>query len=223
MKVYAHYASPKTHPEIKNEYRWRTLLQFGTSWEVIGSIVMFNPGSAHPQDENKTIDDEEVLCHLRPFCSEYDWYAFTDDPTLRFVEGIFRAYYETHFDNPELNGIIQVFNLMNVCDTDENEAQRKFKEEVLPFSKTVDKDITKLIAPVYLGWGKSMNGHPCFREDREKLFQVVYNDMNGKYLHANFNENLFYHPRYMMGRGKNRSMSKNLFHAFCQNTENPSY
>ena len=220
MKVYAHYASPKTHPEIKNEYRWRTLLQFGTSWEVIGSIVMVNPGSSRPVSKDI---DEETLCHLRSFSSECDWFVFSVDNTMQHIENLFRAYYETQSGNSNLNGVIQIFNLMNIREPNMGRALEKIQEETSSFSKTVDKDITKLIAPVYLGWGKSMNGHPCFREDQEKLFQVVYNDMNGKYLHANFNENLFYHPRYMMGRGKNRSMSKKLFHAFCQNTENPSY
>ena len=44
MKVYTHYN------KIANTdmgYRWRTLLQFGNSWDVIGSIVMMNPGGAN--------------------------------------------------------------------------------------------------------------------------------------------------------------------------------
>ena len=39
MKVYTHYN------KIANTdmgYRWRTLLQFGNSWDVIGSIVIPN-------------------------------------------------------------------------------------------------------------------------------------------------------------------------------------
>ena len=45
MKVFAHcYDSDETG----NNYRWRTLLQFGTSWDILGSVVMKNPGSAEP-------------------------------------------------------------------------------------------------------------------------------------------------------------------------------
>ena len=48
MKVYAHYEC------LDNiEYRWRTLLQFGSSWSVLGSVVMKNPGSAHPINQIK--------------------------------------------------------------------------------------------------------------------------------------------------------------------------
>ncbi|GIJ93186.1 hypothetical protein CAPN002_04040 [Capnocytophaga stomatis] len=44
MKVYAHFFEEKGEKEV--QYRWRTLLQFGDSWEIIGSVVMKNPGSA---------------------------------------------------------------------------------------------------------------------------------------------------------------------------------
>lgn len=36
MKVFAHYIKDDT---TGNEYRWRTLLQIGNSWNIIGSIV----------------------------------------------------------------------------------------------------------------------------------------------------------------------------------------
>ena len=46
MKVYAHYKG-KEKTGDGNSYRWRTLLQFGDSWECIGSVFMKNPGSVH--------------------------------------------------------------------------------------------------------------------------------------------------------------------------------
>lgn len=42
MKVFTHY----TKITEQEEFRWRTLLQFGESWDIIGSVVMKNPGSA---------------------------------------------------------------------------------------------------------------------------------------------------------------------------------
>ena len=224
MKVYAHYASPKTHPEIKNEYRWRTLLQFGTSWEVIGSVVMKNPGSAVPLTPDKPIEDEEILCHLRPFCSEHDWFEFDfkRDSTIYRIKELFSAYNEAKLRIPDINGVIQIFNLMNVRDPDLEKALIKNKKEVLPFSRTTDKDIKQMIAPVYLGWG-DLGNDSLFIEDAKKLFNVVYNELEGKYLHANFEENTFRHPLYLMQYGKNTPDGKYLLHAFCQNTENPSY
>ena len=220
MKVFAHYFES---PETKNQYRWRTLLQFGTSWEVIGSVVMKNPGAAHPQDEYKRpIEDEETLRHLHLFSPDYPWYEYTDDKTIRYVEYLFRAYYETQLGNPNLNGIIQIFNLINLCETNAGNARKKFKEEMLPFSKTVDKDITQLIAPVYLGFG-DWRGKAFVRKDAERLFHVVYNEMNGKYLHADYNANSFIHPQSMLEYRKNSPSSKYILHAFCQNTEDPSF
>ena len=43
MNVYTHYRT--IAPSIG--FRWRTLLQFGDGWNVIGSVVMKNPGSAY--------------------------------------------------------------------------------------------------------------------------------------------------------------------------------
>lgn len=222
MRVFAHYSKFESQAGKLYEYRWRTLLQFGTSWEVIGSIVMVNPGTSSPLTPDQPIKDDELLRHLHLFDSDDNWYEYTDDPTLRFVRTLFRMYQETQYGNSELNGVIQVFNLLNIRESNLKEALEKNQEVVHPFSKTVDKDITQLIAPVYLGWGKSMKNIPYLREDEEKFFNVVYNEMDGKYLHADFNKNNFYHPQYMMGRGRNRHCSKYLLQAFCQNTTTPS-
>ena len=45
MKIYAEF--------IEDDgllFRTKTLLQFGDSWDLIGSIVMKNPGSAKPEN-----------------------------------------------------------------------------------------------------------------------------------------------------------------------------
>lgn len=219
MKVFAHYFES---PETGNQYRWRTLLQFGTSWEVIGSVVMKNPGSAAPLTPDKPIEDEETLNHLRSFCSDYDWFDFKGDSTMYRIKELFSTYYKINSGNLDLNGVIQIFNLMNVRDPKLEEALIKNQKEVQPFSKTTDKDITQLVAPVYLGWA-DLGNDPLFREDAERIFSVVYNKLNGKYLHENFKDNIFRHPQYMMGHHKNAPDSKYLLQAFCQNTTSPSY
>ena len=70
MKVYTHYA------EVDGTgFRWRTLLQFGNSWDIIGSVVMKNPGTAAP---NNTVTDKNVLSKLSAFSDDtYDWYEFS--------------------------------------------------------------------------------------------------------------------------------------------------
>ena len=77
----------------------------------------------------------------------------------------------------------------------------------MPFSKTTDEDIKQLVAPVYLGWA-DLGQDPDFREDAERIFHVVKTEKNGKYLYEKFEDNLFYHPYYLMGQGKNQPKSQ---------------
>ena len=105
MKVFAHYFKSK---ETGNDYRWRTLLQFGSSWNIIGSVVMKNPGSAAPL---KVVEDCDIINHLQSFDAENTWYAFSADTTKRMIELLFSTYYQSSLD-----GIVQVFNLLNVRD-----------------------------------------------------------------------------------------------------------
>lgn len=78
MKVFAHYIKDDT---TGNEYRWRTLLQIGNSWNIIGSIVMKNPGSSKPLSK---IDDEVSLKPLNEFSDKGDWYSIIRK-TKRFI------------------------------------------------------------------------------------------------------------------------------------------
>lgn len=57
MKVFAHYFYDNKNDV---EYRWRTLLKIGDSWEICGTIFMKNPGSSITKDANKfPIQDKE--------------------------------------------------------------------------------------------------------------------------------------------------------------------
>lgn len=63
MKVYTHYLNKN-----EKEYRWRTILQIGDSWEVRGTIFMKNPGSSINLNENSVpIKDDGILDNLRKF------------------------------------------------------------------------------------------------------------------------------------------------------------
>ena len=211
MKVFAHHFKSE---ETGNDYRWRTLLQFGSSWNIIGSVVMKNPGSAAPL---KVVEDGNTINHLQSFDVDNTWYAFSADTTIRMIEQLFTAYYQSSLD-----GIVQVFNLMNVRDPNLERARIKHQQAVLPFSKTTDEDIRQLVAPVYLGWA-NLGQVPDFMEDAERIFHVVKEEKDGNYLHEMFEDNLFYHPYYLMGQGKNRPKSQFLLNAFCQNTTSPKY
>ena len=217
MKVFAHYFHSK---ETGNDYRWRTILQFGTSWDIIGSIVMKNPGSAEPLN---SVNEPNTLEHLKRFSNEleYDlqsfvWYSFSSDDTMQKIEKLFCAYYKTS----ALNGVILVFNLMNVRDPNLELALIKNNSASYSFSRTVDLDIKSLVAPVYLGWGNLWQ-KPAFKEDAEKIFITVQKQLDGKYLFPRMADNKFYHPQYLLGTGINSPISQFILNSFCQNTTTP--
>jgi hypothetical protein len=221
MKVYAHYKG-KEKTGDGNSYRWRTLLQFGDSWECIGSVFMKNPGSAKPLYPTSPIQDEVLLKHLSKFSynKECGWFHFSDDSTMRHIENLFRTYYKHKSGWDELNGVIQIFNLMNVMEPDLNEAKKKFEKANYKYAQTIEKDILQLVSPVYLGWSE-LGKDKMFREKAEEIFIKTRNDYNGNYLEQKFTDNSFYHPQYLMSYGKNRLRSVLLVNAFCQNTNNP--
>jgi len=61
MRVFAHYYSDEV---TGIEYRWRTLLQLGDSWDICGTVVMKNPGSSRPTCPIND-NDSELLSHLK--------------------------------------------------------------------------------------------------------------------------------------------------------------
>lgn len=218
MKVFAHYFKSET---TGNDYRWRTILQFGASWDIIGSVVMKNPGSAAPL---WSVNEPTILEQLKrieqpnliPDEPLYAWYSFTSDDTMQKIERLFCAYYKTSF----LNGVIQVFNLMNVRDQNLEQALIKNNSASDSLSKTTEADIKSLVEPVYLGWGDLWK-RQLFREDAEKIFHAVRERLGGKYLFSRLADNKFYHPQYLMGIGINSPACQFVLNAFCQNTTTP--
>lgn len=109
MKVFTHY----TKITEQEEFRWRTLLQFGESWDIIGSVVMKNPGSAAV---SRAVTDPETLQALQGFdenTSKETWFEFTPDQTMYCIRDLFREYYSAN-THKDLNGVIQIFNLFYI-------------------------------------------------------------------------------------------------------------
>ena len=102
MKVFAHYFYDNKNDV---EYRWRTIIQIGNSWDVRGTIFMKNPGSSKPvESSNKPIDNSVILEKLRTFDDRraslsFEWYEFSVDRTMISVINLFKAYYEAHGKN----------------------------------------------------------------------------------------------------------------------------
>ena len=205
MRVYTHYTEIVN---TNNGYRWKTLLQFGTSWDIIGSIVMMNPGGANfKYNDHHAETDEKVLCHLRKFDNDYskneDWYEFGSDPTLDIVHEMFSE--RSRANNlGELNGIIQVFNLFYLKDPNLNKGLSL--NNMLNLDEINDRiftdDLQSITAPLYLGFG-CLSKNPQFKEKAKCFFDKAIHELGVNYLNPNFSENSFMHPRRLMRFMKN--------------------
>jgi hypothetical protein len=193
MKVYAEYFEEGGLP-----YRRNTLLQFGNSWELIGSVVLANPGSAEPI----AVVPDELLGlvsiffekshkgeHIQP---EY-WHEFSPDPTMGFVEKIFNGWYLGK--NIELNGVVQLFNTFNIKNKNLQEAVNQIGvDSDLLFSYDIYKYFDD--KPTYFGFSTDVlnNDVLCnvamnIFNNSSEVIRSIYND--------DFSKNSFYHPMYI--------------------------
>ena len=207
IKVYTHFLCKN---EI--EYRWRTIIQIGDSWDIRGTIFMKNPGSSK---NKRSIEDSGLVEKLRSFDDRrtslsYEWYEFSIDRTMSCVINLFKAYYEAH--GKQLNGVIQIFNLFNIRDANLGKAIDKCKDDGLDkLVFTTDDDIKNIVLPVYIGWGNLWR-NPVHKENAQRIFSEVIKKTS--YLCNGIEENKFYHPQYLMNYGKNRKNCKEVLEKF---------
>ena len=194
MKVYAEFKE-----ENGLQFRTRTLLQFGDSWDLIGSIVMKNPGGAKP---SVAIDEQEKESVSKFYNEEIDsknWFVSDGDNTISRIEKIFNGGYVGM--NIELNGVIQVFNILNICDKDISSAIKKANTTQ---SDYLFPNIYKTIElfgnmPVYLGFfdfytDKTSNHVEFMGSFANRLFDHV---KNSDFMYLPFDDiidNHMYHP-----------------------------
>lgn len=225
MKVYTHWISLKRSGHQRNEgLRWRTLLQFGNSWNIIGSVVMKNPGASIFKGDKQPVHIPE----LSKFDSEsFEWYEFTNDPTMRAIEGLFAFAAEK-----PLNGVIQIFNLFYVRDADLGNGIKIDAEKVLPKcliseDEMLKKDLrflrqTPKDCPIYLGFSSLAWDKKYGKRAKAFFDETMEHYKNGAcYLNTDYKKNPFYHPLYLMGVGRNNPRSKQLRYAFKQETLTP--
>ncbi|HOI27582.1 MAG TPA: hypothetical protein PKZ15_09075 [Paludibacteraceae bacterium] len=200
MKVFTHYESISNNDGV----RYRTLLQYGDSWNIIGSVVMMNPGSSSYKNQD-SIKDSTTLENLKRFDdNELPWYEFSEDATMRHVGELFALYYKKQHRN-ELNGIIQIFNLFYIREANLEKAISKDKNLTTSNIPSIEYDLDHLVAPIYLGFG-GLARNINYVERTKKFWQKAM-DKGMNYLCPDFNKNSFTHPSYLMGRGKNRNIS----------------
>lgn len=208
MKVYARYFE-----ENGLGFRRDTILQFGNSWDLIGSIILINPGSAAPRS---TPIQPDVLERLLTFqANDPDsWKEFSPDSTMWQIEKLFNGRFIGQ--NKPLNGVIQLFNLFNLRNADLSKALKLFKTISNSNIVSVEEDITRIREkPVYFGWGNA--GKYPLKDIAEKIFEKTPRQ---PYLNDKFEDNSFYHPRYLQMKHKaNGNVIKTLHHFYNQNQE----
>lgn len=89
MRVFTHFHEMDLPNGRTVGVRWRTILQFGDGWDVIGNVVMKNPGSARVRKgETSSITDIFLTQELRDFAPEDEnpWYEFQPDATMHSIK-----------------------------------------------------------------------------------------------------------------------------------------
>ena len=216
MKVFTHYTNLTTKAD---GVRWRTLLQFGNSWEIKGSVVMKNPGASNFKNlDHSAITSSEILEELKAFDDngiKAEWYEFNPDPTMKCIGTLFSEYYAAK--GQKLDGVIQIFNLFYLREADLGKALDKALK--LGFTDMADYDIEHLKAPVYLGFA-DLAWHKVYGQVAQKFFCAAFK-LGMAYLNNDFNKNPYTHPLYLMMYGKNKPKCIQTRCQFYQNTTAP--
>lgn len=209
MKVYARYFE-----ENGLGFRRDTILQLGDSWDLIGSIILMNPGSAVPISNIASQDVLSQLSKLTGINESQDWKEFSVDPTMRWIETLFSGRYIG--ENRSLNGVIQLFNLFNLRNQNSGEAIELKKTTDNENISSILEDVKRLRdKPVYLGWGNAGKYH--LKEIAKEVFDTIPNQ---PYLLDKFENNSFYHPRYLqLAHRRNVNVITLLHNFYNQNRE----
>lgn len=204
MKVYAEYFE-----ENGLKYRRSTLLQFGNSWNLIGSAVLANPGSAEPIKEIAKDEQEQLNLFYANNRKEQkfnpkNWFIFNDDPTMQRVEKIFNGWYIDQDNTLELNGVIQLFNTFNIKNQDLDEAIKSVSlDSELLFSVGIEKCFND--KPTYFGFSNDVLNDNRLYPIARNIFENSSERVKSIY-YADFDKNSFYHPTFI-----NRSYKRDFF------------
>lgn len=194
MKVYAEF--------IEDDgilFRTKTLLQFGDSWDLIGSIIMKNPGSAKSGLSINENDKKNILEFYDEEIDFSNWTNVNADKTMEKIEPIFNGKYVNK--NIELNGVIQIFNILNICNSNVESAIKDANQTQSKYLFSNKNDVIKLFKnkPVYLGFFNFYTDKTSkHKEYMEEFSKSIFNHVkDSKFSYLPFDDiidNLMYHP-----------------------------
>lgn len=183
MKVFARY-----YTEEDKTYRLSTILQFGDSWDLIGSVVLLNPGSAEPKSRLDDDTLEKLSQHIGEQAVSKEWFEFSSDQTMKNIEKVFSG--EKFGNKKELNGTIQLFNLFNTRNPHSVDAKLKNKDDESVYVSSILTEMKNFRnKPVYLGWGRLQDKD--LKDIAKKVFSEVVK--TNSYLNKKFELNCFRH------------------------------
>ncbi|WP_437920034.1 hypothetical protein [Sphingobacterium sp. LRF_L2] len=203
MKVYAEFK--------KDEgllFRTKTLLQYGDSWDLIGSIVMKNPGSAKPGSQLSEDAKNDISAFYEKNIDFDHWTSTDADATMKDILPIFNGNYVNK--KIDLNGVIQIYNLLNVCDPSVDSAYKKTNQSnskfLFPIFSECEKEFKN--KPIYLGFGNfyTNRGYAYFHKLRDlakEFFEYIkrseFDYLEDDYLIDEhfYHKNFFYHPQFI--------------------------
>jgi hypothetical protein len=188
-KVFARFF---TDPASNITYRLNTVLQFGNCWDIIGSAILLNPGSATISSELLSSEELQHLNNITGTKNGWNIVDYSRDTTIRdSLPRIFNGYFANI--NRELNGIILLYNLFNLKETDSEKAKSTQAHVCSEYLYTSSSDIELINnSPiVFLGWGKDLPSE--LNTHAKHLFSQLNKDIISHY-DSIFEKNTFYHP-----------------------------
>lgn len=213
MKVFAEFIQEK-----EKTFRRKTLLQFGDSTDLIGSIILINPGSSSPIgcDENDRENIKDFYKKIHGINEDTEnWQGAGIDPTMHQIKKIFDGSYLGETTTKPLNGIIQLFNCFYYKHQHLSNALNEFS-----VNSTYNFNELNLLKdrPVYFGWGNT-GKYGEVREIAKNIFSSYDKSLTPIYK-DNFIENCFYHPGYVNRSFKKNNKTKNILISFYETLYN---
>ncbi len=171
------------------EYRWGTLLVSNGDERIVGNAVLKNPGSSRPLE---TISSRE-------------------DGRLRFTVDLSMVALAELFGINNSGGTVRIFNLSSIREADFSKAK-----QLIASLDAKDEDVAYEIlhgpaVQTYLGWGE-LYKDPRLRAKAEDIFEVA--KQHTPSLLPNIDDNLFFHPLYLMNYGRNKEACKEIVKNF---------
>ncbi len=162
-----------------NVYRDGTILQYGDEWQLLGSVILLNPGSAKPLDRKPV--NALLSKHLEGFNDNDEYYAYSLDPLMRALIEIFTQ----KFPN---GGVIRIYNLFNLKNPKSGSAIEVLKKiEKSSFLFTPMSEVDFKDAAVIVATGDGVHADPRLENQlrryikkapKDNLYAIVRKDKN---------------------------------------------